>query len=186
MKLIVGLGNPGKSYAATRHNAGFLVIDELLKHEGNSLTEKERLFEFRELAICGEKVVVAKPKVFMNESGRAVHAIMARFRAKPEACLVVVDDVNLPLGKIRFRRLGSSGSHNGLESIISALGTSGFPRLRIGVGIPDRSGEDLTEFVLGRFTPKERKLLTPQIERARDACLVWLEKGSESVMQQFN
>ena len=186
MKLIVGLGNPGKTYSRTRHNVGFRVIEELLKYEGSSLTEREKLFEFNRLSINGQEVIVAKPTIFMNESGRAVRSMIAQFRAKPEVCLVVVDDVNLPLGKIRFRLRGSSGSHNGLESVISALGTTIFPRLRIGVGKPDSCENDLSEFVLGPFTEREKDLLKPQIEKARDACREWVKEGPASVMQRFN
>jgi peptidyl-tRNA hydrolase, PTH1 family len=187
VKVIVGLGNPGKKYDRTRHNAGFLVIDSLLAHQGCSLTDRQNLFRSGRTEISGEEVLLSKPDLFMNESGRAVQSLTTMFELVPASILVVVDDINLPIGKIRFRSRGSSGGHNGLASIIAALGTEDFPRLRLGIGRPGEETEILSDYVLDAFTKEELKELRPQIERARDACLEWATSGNdEQVMQGFN
>lgn len=173
MKLIVGLGNPGKKYEQTRHNVGFLVVDALMDYDRNKLIAGRGPFQINQEPFQNGHVVVVKSTLFMNESGTSVQAVLKQFRVSPEKCLVVVDDVNLPVGKIRFRSKGSAGGHHGLESIITVLGTGDFPRLRIGVGSGDLSGKDLTDFVLGIFSKEEWRLILPQIDRARDACLEW-------------
>ena len=178
MKLIVGLGNPGQKYEKTRHNAGFLVIDALILYDKNKLAETAGPFQINQKPFQNGDAIVAKPALFMNESGRAIRALIEQFQVPPEACLVVVDDVNLPLGKIRFRARGSSGGQHGLESIIEVLGTKDFPRLRIGIGRGNLSGQDLTDYVLGRFSNGEWDLILSQAERARDACLEWLKSGT--------
>ena len=186
MKLIVGLGNPGKKYDDTRHNIGFLVVDALIRYDQNKFGEGTGPFQVNQTPFQNGGAVVAKPTLFMNESGIAVQELLGEFRITPEQCLVVVDDVSLPTGKIRFRSQGSAGGHHGLESIIQALGTEAFPRLRIGIGGSDSSGQDLTRYVLGRFSKEERELLKPQIERARDACLEWVKNDTARVMQRYN
>lgn len=177
MKLIVGLGNPGKPYDETRHNVGFMVVDVLLKANGNSFKKAKGPYQINRDPIQGGETMVAKSETYMNESGIAVRKMLEDFKISPAQCLVVTDDVNLPLGKVRFRMRGSSGGHHGLESIIAALGTQDFPRLRIGIGLPDSRGDDLTGHVLGPFSAKEFADLLPQINRAKDACLEWV-KGS--------
>ena len=186
MKLIVGLGNPEKKYERTRHNVGFLVIDALVESDRNTLVGGRGPFQINRKPFQGGKVVVAKPTVFMNESGKAVQSLLDHFQITPEDSLIVVDDVNLPLGKIRFRSSGSAGGHHGLESIIQVLGTSRFSRLRIGVGLGDLSGSDLTNYVLSDFSKEEWNALAPEIERAREACLEWIERGAARVMQRYN
>lgn len=186
LKLIVGLGNPGKKYERTRHNAGFFVVDSLLDFDRNHWVEGKGPFKMNRTPFRDGHAMVAKPTVFMNESGRAVQVMLDQFHISPEQCLVVVDDVNLPLGKIRFRPRGTAGGHHGLESVVSVLGTGNFPRLRIGVGSGDLSGRDLTDYVLGPFADEEWTALVPQIDRARDACLAWLTGDPETVMQRFN
>ncbi len=173
MKLIVGLGNPGKKYERTRHNVGLLVVDALIDYDRNKLVAGNGPFQINKEPFQNGHVVVMKPTLFMNESGTSVQAALNQFRVSHEKCLVVVDDVNLPIGKIRFRSKGSAGGHHGLESIIGALGTEDFPRLRIGIGNGDLAGRDLTDFVLGVFSKEEWKLVLPQIDQARDACLEW-------------
>ncbi|OGW87892.1 MAG: aminoacyl-tRNA hydrolase [Omnitrophica bacterium RIFCSPHIGHO2_02_FULL_46_11] len=186
MKLIVGLGNPGKKYEKTRHNTGFLVIDALIRSDRNKLAAGTGPLQVNQSPFQNGEAVVAKPTVFMNESGQAVRALIEQFHVLPTECLVVVDDVNLPLGKIRFRAQGSAGGQHGLESIIEALGTQDFPRLRIGIGSGDFAGCDLTEYVLGKFSKEERELLLPQLERAREACLEWVKNGSFAMAQRYN
>ena len=134
------------------------------------------------LAQKARSALAMKPTLFMNESGRAVKAMLDQYGVSPNQSLIVIDDVNLPVGKVRFRLRGSSGGHHGLESIMEILGTGNFPRLRLGIGAGDLSGQDLTDFVLGPFSKEERALLEPGIERARRACLEWVETGSVSVV----
>ena len=172
MKLIVGLGNSEPKYEHTRHNVGFLVLDALYQ---NKWAKGKGPFQINQVPFRGGEVTLAKPTVYMNESGVSVKALCDHFQVLPSDCLIVVDDVNLPLGKIRFRSIGSSGGHHGLESIISELGTNEFPRLRVGVAVQDLSGQDLTDYVLGRFSKEEWDQLQPQIEKACDACLEWLK-----------
>jgi len=186
VKLIVGLGNPGKKYERTRHNVGFLVVDALLDQDHNKFITAKGPFQINKDPFQNGEVAVAKPTLFMNESGRAVQMALDQFQVSPEQCLVVVDDVNLAVGKIRFRPKGSTGGHHGLESIIEVLGTENFPRLRIGVGNNDLSGRNLTDFVLGEFSKQEWELLLPEIDRARNACLEWIQNDVTTVMQRYN
>lgn len=182
MKLIIGLGNPGDKYNDTRHNVGFLVVDSLIRHDRNKWVRGKGPFLVSERSFENNEALVAKPAVLMNESGRAVKEILCRYGVSPDQMLIVVDDVNLPLGKIRFRLRGSSGGHHGLESIMEVLGTGNFPRLRLGIGVGVQAGHDLTHFVLGAFSKEELALMEPKIERARKACLEWVQTGSVSVV----
>ena len=189
LKIIVGLGNPGKRYEWTRHNAGFLVVDSLLKQDKSRSSFKRGRGPFEAAQFFldnSETIILAKPALFMNESGNAVKAVVKEFRAEVQNCLIVVDDVNLELGKIRFRSSGSAGGHHGLESIIGVLGTNNFPRLRIGVGVSNLSGQDISGYVLEPFSDLERKILLPQIAKACDACFEWVQSGSETVMRRYN
>lgn len=186
MKCIVGLGNPGKTYERTRHNAGFMVLERLIDRVGvrpkRASTFSYALFEMEK-----SEIVLLKPSTFMNKSGFALKACMDRFDGlAPREMLVVVDDVHLPLGQIRMRVEGSSGGHHGLESIAEQLGTFDFPRLRIGVGREGLSGTDLTDYVLGAFEPSEEAVLKEMLGRAEKACLDWAEKGSQFVMNRYN
>jgi len=185
VKLIVGLGNPGEKYRGTRHNVGFDVVDLVAKQRGlvfescavDALMAKERGFE--------ANVTLAKPTTYMNLSGVAVRDLCHYYRVNQEDLLIVADDVNLPLGKLRIRRHGSDGGHNGLGSIIEVLGTARFDRLRLGVGRGDgRSG--LANYVLNRFEPKERAEIDCAIERAAFAIDVFLKRGTDTMMGQFN
>ena len=187
MKLIVGLGNPGKQYDRTRHNVGFLVCDALVRYDENGWMSGQGPFEISRSPFqkCSG-VAIVKPMLFMNESGRAVKAALDQFQVASDQCLVVVDDVNLPVGTIRFRNQGSAGGHHGLESIIEVLGTANFSRLHIGIGTTNLSGQDLTGYVLDEFSEKEWQLIVPHIERARDACLEWVQSDAQTVMQRYN
>ncbi|MEO8680454.1 MAG: aminoacyl-tRNA hydrolase [Vicinamibacterales bacterium] len=185
MKLIVGLGNPGSEYRETRHNIGFLVIDELArrwKTEGSR--EQFDALMVRTVAE-GTPVMLAKPLTFMNLSGHAVSALAGYYKVEPADLLVIADDVALPLGRLRARREGGAGGHNGLKSVIAQLGTEGFPRLRVGVGRGDQR-RDLADHVLGRFEADERETVSAAVLRAADAAETFLRDGIERVMNVFN
>jgi PTH1 family peptidyl-tRNA hydrolase len=199
MRLIVGLGNPGRQYVATRHNIGWEVVDALAARVGwvAKPAEFDRLARssFEGLAMNGtvslpgsggtEKLLLLKPTTYMNLSGRSVQAAMAFYQLSPPDVMVVVDELALPCGKIRIRSGGSSGGHNGLKDVERALGTGEYPRLRVGIDPPpDRvPGRD---YVLGRFSEEQRKKIDPAIDRATSALLAWMEKGINAAMNQFN
>ena len=183
--LIVGLGNPGPRYARTRHNAGFLVIDALARRLG--VQQWRERFD-AETAVTEEnnaRLILVKPMTYMNLSGRAVRQALDWYRVPLERLLVVYDDVDLPFGTLRLRLGGSSGGHHGVESIIAALGSDRFARLRVGIGRP-RDGRDVTVYVLSRFTPEEEAALVGIIERATDAALTWSREGIVQAMNRFN
>lgn len=184
MRAVVGLGNPGARYAATRHNLGFLVVDAFAEAFG-PVWSSDASYGYAVVASEGQEVALVKPATFMNLSGVAVKEALSRFDATPEDLLVIVDDVQLPLGRIRIRRKGSDGGHNGLLSIIECLGTTAFPRLRLGVGAPPE-GEEMIDYVLGVFAPDEREAVSEMVGRATDALRVVLREGIESAMNQFN
>jgi len=185
VKLIVGLGNPGPRYKNTRHNAGFMALDCLADKLGAAF-DKERHKSLVASAQHGaEKVLLIKPLTFMNLSGEAVAAAGRNTLQEVEDLLVIVDDVHLPLGRLRMRAGGSAGGHNGLKSIIACLGTPEFPRLRIGVGSTE-PGNDLRDHVLGSFTPEEWPEIKNMAARAADAALRFVEAGVERVMNEFN
>jgi len=182
MKAIVGLGNPGSEYKGTRHNVGFEVVDELARRW------KVRLKSWKSRAnlvlVRDHDVLLVEPKTFMNLSGQAVSGVMAFYRIQPADVLVVVDEVQLPLGKLRLRRSGSAGGHNGLKSVIEHVGTD-FPRLRIGVDRGDRNW-DLADRVLSRFPADERHIVDAAIARAADAVETFVTDGVELAMNRFN
>lgn len=195
-KLVIGLGNPGREYVGTRHNVGFAVLDELAERFGCSFRNKLRFAaKVTEWNGAAGRIVLVKPKTYMNRSGDTVAALVAWSKLTPSDVLVVVDDADLPLGQIRLRPSGGSGGHNGLRSIIEALGGSEeFARLRIGIGRPDEGvgvnigavGEDITDHVLGRFKADEKKLIGPVLVRAADAVVVCVECGMSAAMDRFN
>jgi peptidyl-tRNA hydrolase, PTH1 family len=185
--LFFGLGNTGEAYARSRHNTGFRIADAfarlLEERTDGSFADagysKGTLFESR------KKVLAVKPRTFMNRSGAAVKRYVEACRCSLSNVLVIVDDYNLPLGRIRIRRNGSDGGHNGLKSIIGSIGTEEFPRLRIGIG-PLPRGIASIDFVLGAFTDAEEKELESVIPRAVSACLLFAEGGIDAVMNSFN
>jgi PTH1 family peptidyl-tRNA hydrolase len=184
MKIIVGLGNPGAKYSGTRHNIGFEVIDYLAAAPGcTPFREKFEAFvaEFKE---GEETVLLIKPLTFMNLSGRAVRAILDFYKLPVEQLLIVCDDFNLPLGKLRIRMKGSHGGQNGLRNIQEQLGTDAYNRLRIGVGQP--APGDAVDFVLSRFKPGERSATEEAVAQAAQAVLVWIRQGVEASMNRFN
>jgi len=183
--LVVGLGNPGADYAGTRHNAGFMVTDELARRWG-AQWQLEKKFNAR-LArgeYRGKRAWLCQPLTFMNLSGEAVRAVADYYQAK--GMLVVVDDADLPLGELRLRPKGGNGGHHGLESISQHLGTQDYPRLRIGIGRQAEGGRKLTGHVLGKFAADERELLEKVLGRAAGQVECWLAAGIESAMNQFN
>ena len=184
--LIVGLGNPGEKYAHTRHNAGFEVISRLEEHYGVKLRRKLLLQGMTAEVTDGEtKIVLCEPQTFMNRSGECVRRLLARFRVPQEQMLVIYDDIDLPPGKVRVRRNGGPGTHNGMRSIESCLGKTDFPRIRVGTG--DRpKGQDLAAWVLGHPGPEERKLLEAAFDRAADCAVTWAKEGIDKAMQEGN
>ncbi len=182
--LVVGLGNPGENYRFTRHNVGFRVAEALVLKRNVQLREKDEAI-FGSYPLEGREVFLFFPQTFMNDSGRAV-APFARYRNLPlEKILVVSDDLDLPVGKIRLRPSGGSGGHHGLDSIIAHLGGAGFPRLRIGISKPP-SAEQGREHVLAGFTPEEKPKIDQAVERARDGVETFILKGSEAAMNELN
>lgn len=183
MKVVVGLGNPGKEYARTRHNIGFMVLDRIRKDLTNP-TEKNRFKAvMTEGNRSGEKVVLVAPQTYMNLSGHAVREVRSWFHLPTDQIIVVFDDMDLPFGTLRLRGNGSSGGHNGLQSIIEQLGTSEVARLRVGIGRP-RSGA--VGHVLSRFSPEEEASLPTLIERAANAVTTWMDQGLIPTMNEVN
>jgi peptidyl-tRNA hydrolase, PTH1 family len=196
MKLIVGLGNPGRRYAGTRHNVGFDVLDRLASRHGvdwqwaprgmDALTARRRPSGVVQGAPpVNEDTVLAKPLTFMNLSGHAVQGVLQFYKIELPDLLVIVDDVNLELGRLRARGAGSAGGHNGLKSVIEALGTEDFARLRIGVGRGD-ARRDLADHVLATFDPEERASVVEAADRAADAAELFVAEGIAAVMNRFN
>jgi len=186
MKLIIGLGNPGQRYINTRHNIGFRAIEELADRAGARLRKKFFLHAKEAYTtIAKERVVLIEPLTFMNLSGGCIARYIKKESAEPESILVICDDVNLPLGSVRIRSQGSSGGHNGLESIISNLKRSDFPRLRLGVGKTDTI-YDLADYVLSDFRKEETEDLDEMIARSADACECWIRDGIDKAMNLFN
>lgn len=187
LRLIVGLGNPGREYAMTRHNAGFLAV-ELLADGLHLNWSVERKFEAaitRWVGAPGGDVLLSKPQTFMNASGDSVGRTVQYYRVPPERCLVIVDDADLPLGELRLRPHGGTGGHHGLESLEQHFGSATFPRLRIGIG---RQGEvrEITGHVLGRFSEAERPLLDEALGRAVQQMKCWVAEGIQKAMNKFN
>jgi peptidyl-tRNA hydrolase, PTH1 family len=185
MKLIVGLGNPGPRYRGTFHNVGFEVVDEVARRRGVSFEAAPAEALMARVRDVDGGALLAKPLTFMNVSGEAVGALQRYFRIALEDLLVVVDDVALPAGRLRVRRSGSAGGHNGLKSIIACLGTDGFARLRVGVGRGDPQ-RDLADRVLSRVAGEERATLTEATGQAADAAELFLAAPIEELMKRFN
>lgn len=184
MKLIVGLGNPGGKYSGTRHNIGFEVIDYLAAGPGVGGFRKAFESLVAEGTEAGEKILLVKPETYMNLSGRAVRLIIDFYKLTPNDVMVVCDDFNLPLGKLRVRTSGSPGGQNGLKSIEQSLGTDAYLRLRIGVGQPGPG--EAVDFVLSRFKAGERATIDEAVAKAAQAALVWIRQGSTACMNAAN
>ncbi len=184
-RVVIGLGNPGKEYASTRHNVGQWCVDRLAQAHSIGRFRRSRLAEVAEGTIGDGRVVLAKPRTYVNESGRAVTSLMSKYKAAPGDLLVVYDEMDLPAGSIRLRARGGSGGHNGMKSIIDALGTQEFPRLRIGVGRPGRSGDEVGH-VLGVMPRQERASVEDAVSRAAAAIEAVLRDGVVEAMNRFN
>jgi len=184
-RLIVGLGNPGETYRDTRHNIGFMVLDEIAKRMGAAFREEKR---WSGLVAKFTGGYLLKPLTFMNDSGRAVQSVGHFYKASPEQTLVVYDDVDLPLGRLRFRTSGSAAGHNGIRSLIASLGSDEFPRLKVGIAPADGrpAGERMVGHVLGKFRAEEQPALQTVIQRAADAVLSAVDSGLEAAMNFFN
>lgn len=185
MKLIVGLGNIGKEYEGTRHNIGFMVADELAKRWGITTWKNERSAMCAEYRIP-EKVFLIKPTTYMNLSGEAVGAFANFYNIDPEDIAVIQDDLDLPCGKLRIRRKGSAGGHNGIKSIQQHLGTGDFPRFKIGIGHPERNASAVIGHVLHRFGKEEQPLIEEAVKQMADAVELWLKGDMDAVMQEYN
>jgi PTH1 family peptidyl-tRNA hydrolase len=181
IRLIAGLGNPGPEYAATRHNIGFMVVDQLAAQFGSAWQKSTKWDALS--AKCGA-VLLAKPLSFMNRSGHPLFAVAHFYKIEPQEILVVLDDFALPLGRLRLRALGGPGGHNGLESVIAQFGTEEIPRLRIGIGAAPREGS--VDYVLSRFFDEEKPIVRTTIHRAVEALKCAIDKGLVSAMNTFN
>jgi len=184
IKLIVGLGNPGTRYARSRHNVGFMVVEEFARAHAIEFKRKKFNTALAEGTLDGTRVLIAKPQTFMNLSGEAVSKLYKFYKIAPQDLLVVYDDLDLPLGKLRLRGSGSAGGHHGMESIIARIGTSEFPRLRVGIGRPNPESD--VDHVLGNFEGQEMKEVKEIILRAAEVIDAWLKDGIERTMNEFN
>ncbi|MDE3113680.1 MAG: aminoacyl-tRNA hydrolase [Chloroflexota bacterium] len=187
-RLVVGLGNPGDGYASTRHNVGFQVASRLAKRARAEFSTKAADARIAEGTLAGYKVAIARPQTFMNDSGRSVGKLLDRYRLEPADVLVVYDDVDLPLGRVRIRPKGGPGTHNGVRSVVAEIGDA-FPRVRCGVAPVDPRREidvDLADYVLQPFAADEREAAEAMIARAADAIEVALRDGVEAAMTRFN
>ena len=185
MYLIAGLGNPGKQYEGSRHNAGFSSVDILADKLGISINENKHKGLCGKGIIGGEKVILLKPQTYMNLSGESLRAASDFYKIEPENIIVIYDDIDLAVGHVRVRVKGSAGGHNGIKSIIAHLGTQEFPRVRVGVGAkPDRM--DLADYVLGRFSQIERPVMEEAFETAAQAAIAIVEEGIDKAMNRFN
>lgn len=185
MFIIAGLGNPTKEYEGTRHNAGFMVLDALADKLNTDISEKKHKALCGRGVIGGEKVILLKPQTFMNSSGESLRAAADYYKVDPENILVVYDDISLAPGNLRIRAKGSAGGHNGIKSIIAHLGTQEFPRVRVGVGEkPPRM--DLADYVLGRFSQGEKKIMEEAILEAADAVCEIVTVGVDQAMNDHN
>ena len=184
-QLIVGLGNPGPRYAATRHNAGFLVVDLLAERIGGRFKAHRGRCDVVEGRLAGQPVVLAKPKAYMNESGGPVVAIARFYKVPVERLTVVHDELDLPFGALRLKRGGGDGGHNGLRSVSSALGSKEYARVRFGIGRPP-GRQDPADFVLREFAAAERKELAFHVDRAADAVEALVANGLEAAQNSYN
>ena len=185
IRLVVGLGNPGKEYERTRHNVGFMVIDELVRKLRIKNYSEEALSHVYRSRVGGRQVIFAKPQTYMNNSGLAVLNLLEENGIEPQEMLVVYDDLDLPLGMTRLRLEGSSGGHRGVESIIKSIGTEKFPRLKIGIGRPKRK-EDVVSYVLSPFSKEEEEIARAVIKKAAECVLRSIELSPQDAMEFCN
>ena len=184
--LLVGLGNPGSKYESTRHNMGFLAVDGLARRKGFRFNKLRFRAWTAEWMVNGEKVLVMKPQTYMNLSGESVGEAARFYKVPADHVVVISDDVSLPAGKLRIRKSGSAGGHNGLKNIIQHLGTDGFPRIKIGVGMPAHPDHEMIDWVIGKPQGEEAKVLRATLDRAAEAALCLMEEGADAAMNRFN
>ncbi len=184
--LIVGLGNPGKEYERTRHNAGYRALDLLADKLGCKVDKLKFQGFYGQVNYSGRKLFLLKPRTFMNLSGRSVVQLSAYFQIPPQRIIVLFDDISLEPGRLRVRSDGSAGGHNGIKSIISEIGCQEFPRVKIGVGAKPHPEQDLADWVLSSFSASEEKALTSALERAADAALCIIDKGVPEAANRYN
>lgn len=184
--LVVGLGNPGAKYENTRHNVGFMTADALAGRNGEPIRRVKYHALTIEAVIGGQSVLLMKPTTFMNLSGQAVSEAARFYKIPADHVLVISDDVDLPLGKLRIRKSGSAGGHNGLKNIIQQLGTDQFPRLKIGVGGKPHPDYNMADWVLGQFQGEDKKTIDAAVARAADAVECLLADGIDRAMNQYN
>ncbi|WP_130848899.1 aminoacyl-tRNA hydrolase [Intestinimonas timonensis] len=184
--LLVCLGNPGDQYENTRHNVGFMVADELGERHNIPIQRLKFRALTNTITVGDEKVLLMKPVTYMNLSGEAVHEAAAFYKIPPEHVLVISDEVSLAPGKIRVRRSGSAGGHNGLKNIIAHLGTDQFPRIRLGVGQKPHPDYDMADWVLGKFQGEDKKAVEEAVKRAADAAECLIREGVDKAMNRYN
>lgn len=185
MKLIVGLGNPGREYELTRHNIGFMVVDELSKRWNIPLNQQKFKGVYGSGIVNGEKVILLKPLTYMNLSGESIRPLMDYYKIGIEDFMVMYDDLDIPVGKLRLRMKGSAGGHNGVKSTIAHLGTQDFNRIRIGIDRP-KHGMKVVDYVLARFGAEEMPHVQESIQKSADACEKWIDTSFLQVMNTFN
>ncbi len=185
MWILVGLGNPGKQYSATRHNAGFMLVQRIADRHDVGLKKRRFSAKAAQVKIGGTPVLLVCPWTFMNRSGKAVKELVSRTGVKPERLLVAYDDLDLSLGKIRIRKSGGPGTHNGMLSVVKEIDSTKFPRIRIGIG-PIDPGVDAADFVLADFQEEEKPILVDCLARAEDAVELIVSDGIEMAMNRFN
>jgi PTH1 family peptidyl-tRNA hydrolase len=185
VKLVVGLGNPGRRYEGTRHNVGFAVLAELARRYAAGRPKSAFHGEVADADLGGTRALLLSPLTYMNNSGTSVQAAMSFYKLPHEDLLVICDDLNLPLAKLRLRAKGSAGGQKGLEDVIQRLGTEAFPRLRVGIGSPPE-GWDATGYVLGKLSKEEKAALEQAVLDAADAVALWAREGIECAMNRYN
>ncbi len=193
MKLIVGLGNPGREHEKNRHNLGFMCLNHFARSQGIRFDKKQGGARTGSGELAGSQVIVARPQTYMNRSGQAVGRLMERFKVSPDNLLVIHDDLDLPLGKIRLRQGGGSGGHKGVNSVAAEVGSQDFLRLRVGIGRPptdegstEISEADIVDYVLGDFTTEERRTIDEVIPRVGEAILCLFSEGLPVAMNKYN
>ena len=183
---VVGLGNPEKRYTLTRHNSGFLCVDELAERHGFKINKLKFKAVCADTVISGHRVIVMKPQTYMNNSGEAVREAAAFYKIPPEKIIIIFDDISLDVGLLRIKRKGSDGGHNGIKSIISQLGSSDFPRIKLGVGKKPHPDYDLADWVLSEFKKEEAQPLKQAIDSACEAVVLLLDGEIDEAMNRYN
>lgn len=186
MYIIAGLGNPGSKYENTRHNIGWLALDELAREQGVSVDRMKFHALTAQCVLAGEKVLLMKPTTYMNNSGEAIEEARNFYKIPTHNVIVLSDDINLPPGKLRIRRKGSAGGHNGLKSIIQCMGTDDFPRVRLGIGSKTHPDMDLADYVLGKFPKSEQKAIEEALKNAADAAELIVAGDVTGAMNRYN